>query len=233
MKIQTYIALSGKYTRRHADRLVTEGKVFVNGTKAKPGQVISENDTVKVNNEIINPTTDDSVQVLRLFKPRGYICSRADPEGRKTVFSLLPSTKGRSWISIGRLDINTEGLLLFTNSGQFANKLMHPSSNLSRIYQARTFGNKLTLAQIKSIESGIKVDNVTYKAKSINLKNSSGSHHHYEIHLNEGKNREIHNIFNYFGIKVSRLKRTGYANVTLKGLRSRHFDFIDYKSIEI
>lgn len=234
LKIQLFISKSGYCSRRGADALVIEGRVKVNNICAMPGQMVDMNSIVTVDDiEVSVDHIDVDTKVILLNKPRNTICSRRDPQERSSVFSLLPVLKGRSWIGVGRLDFNTEGVLLFTNDGKLAHKLMHPSSGIERTYLARTFGKKLEKRDMELIvKQGVKTETATLKPKSLRLMNSTDRHQSYEVVLTGGKNREIHEIFEFFDIVISRLKRVAYGSVNLDNLPKGAYRFLDQDEID-
>ena len=135
-KLQKVLARSGMGSRREMERLIDSGEVAINGSKAKLGDRVSIADQVSVHGRIVKLTAEEDIprRVIMYSKPEGELCTRSDPQGRRTVFDRLPKLKGERWISIGRLDINTSGLLLFTTDGELANRLMHPSQQIEREY---------------------------------------------------------------------------------------------------
>ncbi len=232
-KIQLIISQSGFCSRRAADSLVLEGRVLINGVRALPGQMVDGNASISIDGFSIDTVNDiEPVKIIALNKPRNVICTRNDPQGRRCIFDLLPPSNGRSWISVGRLDFNTEGILLFTNNGDLAHLLMHPSAGLERIYLARAFGKPLSKDDMELIVSqGINADNATFQPKSIELMNSTSKHQSYKVVLTEGKNREIHQIFESYNIVISRLLRVSYGSIELGNLKTGEYRYLTKEEV--
>ena len=222
MRIAKFIAASGLCSRREAERLIENRHVEVNREILQTAAFnVSPDDIIKVNGKLIQ-----EIPKARLWaynKPVGYITTNRDPEGRKTIFEQLKSLP--RVVSVGRLDINSEGLLLLTNNGELSSYLESPSNKIERVYKVRVFGGeeKLDIKQKKII-----IDGVTYLPKSIKFISKSGSNAWYKVILSEGKNREIRKIFKYFGFKVNRLIRIKYGIYELGSLQPGQ-----YKEVEI
>ena len=212
-RIAKVIASAGVCSRRDAERLIADGKVQVNGKLIdSPALNVSEQDLVTVNGQPI--ATQTKAQVFKLYKPRGYLCTNKDPQGRATIFDLLPKNLPRL-ISVGRLDFNSEGLLLLTTDNALATKLMRPDLEIPRTYRIRIDGN-LDKQQVAQIEQGLTIEGVRYRPAKIQIEVDSKKRNSWvTLTLTEGKNREIRKIMEHFGLKVSRLIRTDYANVSL------------------
>lgn len=216
IKLQTLLRNAGLGSRRAVDDFVAQGLVTVNGDKANLGQRVSKGDKVKYKGRLITVKIPkkDPTYVLAYNKPVGELCTRKDEKGRPTVFANLPPLKIGRWISVGRLDLNSTGLLLFTNSGELANRLMHPSYTIEREYLVRVHG-KLNLEQISKLTSGIKDEGELLKFASIRphvIKEQKGKHdlvnNWYKVKLATGKNREVRRLFAAVDCKVNRLIRT-------------------------
>ncbi|MFN3861988.1 MAG: 23S rRNA pseudouridine(2605) synthase RluB [Roseateles sp.] len=219
-KLQKVLAQSGIGSRRDIETWIAEGKIEVNGEVAHVGQRISFGDRVRVNGKDvrvrISPPTP---RILAYHKPTGEVCTFNDPEGRPTVFRSLPRVQGQKWQSVGRLDINTEGLLLFTNSGELANQLMHPRFGVEREYAARVLGS-LSDEQRARLLAGVNVDGQTASFKSIEDGGGEGANRWYRVVITEGRNREVRKLFEAVGLVVSRLIRIRYGTVVLpRGLK--------------
>lgn len=213
-KLQKVLAAHGLGSRRTMEAWITQGRVTVNGEKAHLGQRVSERDRIQVDGGRPLRQRQDHVRVLLLNKPAGTVCSRSDPEGRTTVFKGLPRLKQGRWITVGRLDIQTTGLLLLTNSGELANCMMHPSSGLDREYAVRVNG-KLSEDALAELASGVMIEGELHRFSDIRYFNGRGTNHWYHVVLMEGKNREVRRLFESLGLMVSRLKRVRYGPVLL------------------
>ena len=165
--------------------------------------------------KLINLNSDKFLPRILIYnKPEGEIVSESDPKGRATVFDHLPQIKNAKWISIGRLDFNTSGLLIFTSYGEFANRLMHPRYEIEREYSVRVLG-ELTDNQISQLRAGIRLEDGLARFEQISLKGGEGSNHWYQVILKEGRNREVRRLFEFFNITVSRLMRVRFGEITL------------------
>ncbi len=217
-KLQKVLAAQGFGSRRGMEVWITEGRVTVNGKKASLGDRVSVRDKISVDGAAIFRTEhQEGIQMLQYNKPEGEICSHNDPKGRPTVFDNLPKLLSGRWLSVGRLDLNTTGLLLFTNNGDLANKLMHPSTGLERRYLARIRG-KLNQSELeKIIGEGVELDGKKAKFTDVIVvdREDTAANHWVEVGIEEGRNREVRRIFEALGHSVSRLKRISYGDVTL------------------
>lgn len=213
-KLQKVLARAGMGSRREMERAISAGRVQVNGETAKLGDRVKEKDRIEYDGKNVmgDIRTAQPVRVLLYNKPEGEICSRSDPERRPTVYQRLPRLKVGRWISVGRLDFNTSGLLLFTNDGELANKLMHPSSNIDREYLVRVQGNvdDDTIARLKE---GVMLDDGMAKFTDVVLSSDEGSNAWFYCVVMEGKNREVRRLWESQGFRVSRLKRVRYGNI--------------------
>jgi 23S rRNA pseudouridine2605 synthase len=215
-RIHKVLSNAGLGSRRQIEGWIREGRIKVNGKPAGIGDRIVLSDRISLDDKPIKlqsviPTT---TRIIACYKPAGLICTRNDPEGRKTVFDDLPRlTKGR-WINIGRLDINTTGLLLFTNNGELANRFMHPSSNIEREYAVRTLGTA-TDRQLDLLREGIMLEDGQAGFSMIMDVGGEGTNHWYHVVLTEGRNREVRRLWESQGLKVSRLIRVRYGSYQL------------------
>lgn len=210
-RIQKLLALAGVASRREVERWIGEGRVSVNGVTAKLGDRASRYDDVRVDGRVIKlEDAGRSRRVLAYNKPVGEVCTLKDPEGRPTVFDHLPKTKGERWVNIGRLDINTSGLLLFTTDGDLANKLMHPSSGVDREYAVRVRGD-VDEAMIERLKEGVMLDDGIARFTDVKFFDGEGQNKWFHVVLMEGKNREVRRLWESQGIAVSRLKRVRYG----------------------
>jgi 23S rRNA pseudouridine2605 synthase len=214
-KLQKVLAQSGVGSRRDIEAWIAEGKVDVNGETAHIGQRISFGDRVFLNGKPVKIRIHPGLpRVLAYHKPIGEIVTFNDPEGRPTVFRNLPKLPMGKWLSIGRLDINTEGLLLFTNNGELANQLMHPRFGVEREYAVRTLGT-LEDEQKAKLLAGVEVDGQTAAFKSIESAGGEGVNRWYRVVITEGRNREVRKLFDTVGLTVSRLMRVRYGSIVL------------------
>lgn len=219
-KLQKVLAQSGIGSRRDIEEWIAEGKIEVNGEVAHVGQRISFGDRVRVNGkEVRVRISPPNPRILAYHKPTGEVSTFNDPEGRPTVFRSLPRVQGQKWQSVGRLDINTEGLLLFTNSGELANQLMHPRFGVEREYAARVLGS-LSDEQRARLLEGVSVEGQMASFKSIEDGGGEGANRWYRVVITEGRNREVRKLFEAVGMVVSRLIRIRYGTVVLpRGLK--------------
>ena len=213
-RLQKFLAKSGIGSRRHCESLIKEGLVKVNGEVAKIGTSVSEKDEIEYDAKVIESSKEE-LKVIILNKPEGVLSSNAREKKIPITFDYLPKEGSqRNWISIGRLDINTSGLMLFTNNGNFANKCMHPSYQVDKEYLVRARGEFTQAIKEKMLE-GINIDGSRYKFTDIVEGEKTGSNQWFSVCLISGKNREVRKIFNYFDMEVSRLKRTRFGPIFL------------------
>jgi len=214
-RIHKLLAQSGYGSRREIEKAILEDKVLVNNQNAKIGQLITPSDKIIFNGKSIFLNNDNNLpRVLIYHKPEGEIVTENDPGGRSTVFEKLPRIKKGKWMSIGRLDFNTSGLLIFTSYGELANRLMHPKYEIEREYSVRILG-ELSEDQIKEFKSGIDIDGGKAKFESIYFEGGEGANKWYRVVLKEGRNREVRRMFEYFDLTVSRLIRVRFGIVIL------------------
>lgn len=213
-RLQKFLAKSGIGSRRHCESLIKEGLVKVNGEVAKIGTSVSEKDEVEYDAKVIESSKEE-LKVIILNKPEGVLSSNVREKKIPITFDYLPKEGSqRNWISIGRLDINTSGLMLFTNNGNFANKCMHPSYQVDKEYLVRARGEFSQATKEKMLE-GINIDGSRYKFTDIVEGEKTGSNQWFSVCLISGKNREVRKTFNYFDMEVSRLKRTRFGPIFL------------------
>jgi 23S rRNA pseudouridine2605 synthase len=212
-RIAKFIASSGVCSRREAEALITSLKVKVDGEIiSSPALNVSSDNVIEVNGQIIKKAAEKRLWLY--YKPVGLITTHSDPENRPTVFEQLPELP--RVISVGRLDLNSEGLLLLTNSGEIASNMESPKNKFERVYLVRVYGD---ITRIKSIPKVITIDGVRYSPKSIKLTSQGRVNSWFEVVLTEGKNREIRRIFEHFGLQVNRLIRTSYGPYHLGNLK--------------
>jgi 23S rRNA pseudouridine2605 synthase len=214
-KIQKVLARAGFGSRRELEEWITAGRVKVNGKVASLGDRITAQDKILVDGKKLATTEAVVNQTVLLYnKPLGEICSRNDPEGRPTVFDHLPRLNHSRWVAVGRLDINTTGLLLFTTDGDLANKLMHPSTQIEREYAVRVMG-EVTPQIIKTLQTGVQLEDGVALFSDIRDGGGEGANHWYHVTLMEGRNREVRRLWESQGLKISRLKRVRYGSILI------------------
>lgn len=213
-KVQKVLARAGFGSRRELEEWIKQGRVKINGNVAKIGDRVSKGDALLVDGKKVNPNSavTEMQRVLLYNKPEDEICSRKDPEGRTSVFDRLPKITHGRWVAIGRLDINTSGLLLFTTDGELANRLMHPSSNIDREYAVRVMGD-VTQEVIDNMMKGVMIDDHLCRFTDIQYFAGEGANRWYHVVLMEGRNREVRKLWESQGIRVSRLKRVRYGPI--------------------
>jgi 23S rRNA pseudouridine2605 synthase len=208
------LADAGLGSRREMEDWIEQGKVSVNGERATLGQRALPTDVIRVAGKRVYLRAEQRVRIVLYHKPEGEIVSRDDPEGRATVFTQLPRIKGSRWISVGRLDINSEGLMIFTTSGELANRLMHPSFELEREYAARVMG-ELQPEHFKRLLDGVELDDGMAKFEVVAPTGGEGSNRWYKVVIREGRKREVRRLFEAVGFMVSRLMRVRFGPVAL------------------
>jgi 23S rRNA pseudouridine2605 synthase len=214
-KLHKVLADAGIGSRREMEELILAGRVSVNGTPAHIGQRITHSDQVKVNGKLIRVrVAPPPVRVLAYHKPAGEIVTKSDPQQRVTVFKKLPPAKVGRWITVGRLDVSTEGLLLFTTSGDLANRLMHPRSEVEREYAVRVFG-EFSQETLQPLLDGVTLSDGTAKFEKIESAGGDGANRWLRVVIREGRNREVRRMFEAVGLTVSRLIRIRYGLVGL------------------
>lgn len=212
-KLQKVLARLGIASRREVERMIEAGQIRVNDQVARLGDRITNKDKVFVNGQRVVLQAEASRRRVILYnKPEGEICSRSDPEGRPTVYDRLPGLKGERWISVGRLDFNTSGLLLFTNDGELANKLMHPSSVIDREYLVRIQGD-VDDDMLRNLREGVMLDDGLARFTDIVEGAGESRNKWFYCVVMEGRNREVRRLWESQGVKVSRLKRVRYGNI--------------------
>ncbi|WP_298147365.1 23S rRNA pseudouridine(2605) synthase RluB [uncultured Acinetobacter sp.] len=233
-KLQKVLARVGLGSRRYMEEVIAAGRVSVNGQVAQVGERIEPTDELRIDGRKVQFQIEDEIRrrVLIYYKPEGEICSRNDPEKRPTVFDNLPSLAGDRWVMVGRLDINSTGLLLFTNDGELANRLMHPSNEIEREYAVRVMG-EVTPQLKNNMLKGVVLDDGPAKFESFSEIGGEGINRWYQVVVKEGRNREVRRIFESQGLKVSRLLRTRYGTVILpRELRTGRWIELDKNDID-
>ena len=232
-KLQKVLARAGLGSRRQIEQWIAEGRIRINQQTAKLGDRISEGDAVQLDGKAVSAQKmfADTRRVLMYHKDVGTVCTRSDPEGRKTVFHDFPKIKGSRWIIVGRLDITTTGLLLATTDGELANRLMHPSYGIEREYLVRVLG-KVDPAMIERMTQGVELEDGPAKFESIVDMGGEGANHWYKVVVKEGRNREVRRLWESQGIQVSRLTRIRFGPVSMpKYLRRGYSKDLDEQTI--
>ncbi|SBS24767.1 Ribosomal large subunit pseudouridine synthase B [Marinomonas aquimarina] len=215
-KLQKVLARAGAGSRREMENRIREGRVTVNGEVATLGDRVRPDDAIELDGVEVKTSASNEVErrVIIYNKPEGEVCTRKDPEGRPTVFDRLPKLRGSRWIAVGRLDINTSGLLLFTTDGELANRLMHPSTEIDREYLVRVMGN-VTEENITNLKKGVLLEDGMAQFTDIVDGGGEGINHWFYVCLMEGRNREVRRLWESQGLKVNRLKRVRFGPVFL------------------
>ncbi len=215
MRLQKALAQSGLGSRRDMDSVIEEGRVEVNGKPATPGTRVGPDDRVTLDGKMVRLRFSARLpRVLMYHKQEGEIVTRDDPEGRTTVFDRLPRVQGSFWTVVGRLDVNTSGLLLFTTSGDLANHLMHPRFEVEREYAVRVMG-ELTKEQMQELKKGVQLEDGPARFEVIEPQGGENLNHWYRVVLKEGRNREVRRMFEHFDLTVSRLIRVRFGPLSL------------------
>jgi 23S rRNA pseudouridine2605 synthase len=216
-RLQKVLAAAGLGSRREIEGWIAEGRVTINGKTAKLGDRVQPSDRVGVDGKPVRGLehgSDVRRRVILSHKPEGQLTTPKDPEVRPPVFEALPRLRGSRWVSVGRLDTNTSGLLIFTNDGALANKLMHPSTEMEREYAVRVLG-KVTDEQLAALKKGVRLEDGMGKFDDIREAGGEGANHWYYVILREGRNREVRRLWDAVGVTVSRLIRIRYGTLSL------------------
>ena len=231
-RIQKLIANAGYGSRRWAERLIEQGRISINNQEAKLGDKAIISDKVTIDGRLIDlgRYAEEETKVLILNKQAGVICSNKDEEGRQSVFEFLPDNT--RWVMVGRLDLNTSGLLLFTNNGDLANKLMHPSSEIDREYAVRVLG-KVEDEHINKLTNGIELEDGFAKFHRVTLGGGEGANRWYHVVVREGRKREVRRLWEALDFKVSRLIRTRFSDIRLpEKLRANQSEYLKPKQVQ-
>jgi 23S rRNA pseudouridine2605 synthase len=231
-RIQKLIANAGYGSRRWAERLIEQGRISINNQEAKLGDKAIISDKVTIDGRLIDlgRYSEEETKVLILNKQAGVICSNKDEEGRQSVFEFLPDNT--RWVMVGRLDLNTSGLLLFTNNGDLANKLMHPSSEIDREYAVRVLG-KVEDEHINKLTNGIELEDGFAKFHRVTLGGGEGANRWYHVVVREGRKREVRRLWEALDFKVSRLIRTRFSDIRLpEKLRANQSEYLKPKQVQ-
>jgi len=234
-RIQKILANYGVGSRRAIEQWIEQGRIFVNGRPAKLGEALSGKESVRIDGRKINlqrSRQQKSEQFIAYYKPTGEVCTRNDPEGRSTVFEAIKDPYQKRWVSVGRLDINTSGLLLLTTNGELAHRLMHPSYGIQREYSVRLLG-KLSDANRNSLKRGVRLEEGIARFHDITYSGGSGKNQWYRVSLRGGRYREIRRVFKALDFQVSRLIRIRYGPILLGDLRRGGSRRLTPKEIQI
>ena len=227
-RIAKIIANSVYCSMRDAERLIEDGLVKVNGQVIDNPATLITDQSIKINNKLINPKQNPKIWIFH--KPKNTIVSNNDPQNRKTIFEILPENLPRV-ITIGRLDINTEGLLLLTNNGDISRHIELPKTAWSRVYRVRVFG-KINMDELQKLEKGIRIDGIKYGSIKIELEKEGSFNSWLKVTLKEGKNREIKKVLEHFGLQVNRLIRISFGPFHLGNLAVGQIKTVDNKVLK-
>lgn len=216
-KLQKVLARAGKGSRREMETVISAGRVTVDGKAAFLGDRVEGTEQIRIDGHqvVLTKKDEELCRVLMYNKPEGEMCTRKDPEGRPTVFDRLPKLESGRWIAVGRLDINTSGMLLFTTDGELANRLMHPSQKVEREYAVRVFG-EVDEAMLQRLRAGVKLEDGPARFQKITYRGGEGRNHWFHVVLSEGRNREVRRLWESQEVQVSRLIRVRYGDMELK-----------------
>lgn len=232
-RIQKFLANQGVASRRNIEKMITEGRIQVNGKLAQLGDKVAgkerfslDGKAIRINNRQYKP------KLLMYHKPIGEVSTRSDPQGRPTVYSNLPHLQQGRWVGVGRLDINTSGILLFTDNGELAHRLMHPSYKIEREYAVRVRG-EVTPDMLEQLKTGVELEDGVAKFDHIVDIGGEGTNHWYHVILREGKNREVRRLWEAMDCEVSRLQRVRYDQFSLpKWLKPKKSRFFEDETIK-
>jgi 23S rRNA pseudouridine2605 synthase len=234
-RIQKILARGGIGSRREIERWITDGRIKLNGNTATLGDRIKTGDYLQINNRVVHweKFAEQPTRVLLYHKATGEVVTRRDPEGRPVVFTQLPKIPGARWISVGRLDINTSGLLLVTNNGELANHLMHPSTQVEREYAVRILGN-VSDATLEKLKTGVLLEDGKAKFDDIIFYGGEGANKWYNVIVSEGRNRLVRRLWESQELVVSRLMRVRYGPVVLpERLKTHSFYELTDKELDL
>jgi len=216
-KVQKVLARAGKGSRREMETMISEGRVSIDGKVAFLGDRITGTEQIRLDGHHVKLTAQDEdiCRVLMYNKPEGEMCTRKDPEGRPTVFDRLPPLETGRWVAVGRLDINTSGMLLFTTDGELANRLMHPSKKVEREYAVRVFG-EINEGMLQRLRAGVELEDGPARFQKITYRGGEARNHWFHVVLSEGRNREVRRLWESQEVQVSRLIRVRYGDLEMQ-----------------
>lgn len=234
-KLQKVLSRAGLGSRRACEELIAQGQIKVNGKVAQLGLRVSEEDKIKFKDQLLKDSRvqKQPTRVILYNKPEGLVCTRKDEQGRETIYSQLPRIFQGRWISIGRLDLNTSGLLVLTNNGDLANRMMHPSYEMEREYTVRVFG-EVTDEMLKKLQSGVQLEDGPAKFHRVLAMpvEEGAMNRWYKVVIKEGRKREVRRIWESQGVQVSRLHRIRYGNLSIpRGLRTGKTEELTWKQV--
>ena len=233
-RLQKVLARAGFGSRRQIETWIRDGKITVNGKLAELGVSVSETDLVKIEGRSVSIAADPihTARTLIYHKPAGELTTRKDEAGRPTVFDNLPRIRNGRWITVGRLDFNTSGLLLVTTDGELAHRLMHPSWEIEREYAVRILG-KVDEESLQRLQDGVMLEDGMAAFASIQDAGGAGANHWYHVIVREGKNREVRRLWESQGLQVSRLIRIRYGPINLpRNVRAGHFQDLQQDEVK-
>ncbi|HOW77552.1 MAG TPA: pseudouridine synthase [Candidatus Competibacteraceae bacterium] len=232
-RLQKFLARVGQGSRRQIEDWIRQGRITINGVPAQLGVSVNGAERIEIDGKPVQVRAfGQKRRVLAYYKPVGEVTSRSDPEGRPTIFEKLPILRDSRWIAVGRLDLNTQGLLLLTNDGELANRLMHPSSQIEREYAVRILGD-IPLATLQQLQEGVPLEDGVARFDSIREAGGEGANHWYHVILREGRHREVRRLWESQGVAVSRLVRVRYGPIALRrGLHVGHWDELTEAQID-
>jgi len=234
-KLQKVLARAGYGSRRELETWISAGRIKVNNQVAKLGDRVSASDRISVDGNPVRQTrlSERRSRVLIYHKPVGEICTRSDPEGRDTIFNHLPKLASGRWITIGRLDLNTSGLLLITTDGDLANRMMHPSHQVEREYAVRVLG-EVTADMLKNLKNGVELEDGLAHFDVIASAGGDGANRWYHVILREGRNREVRRLWESQGVQVSRLMRVRFGSVSLpRGQKPGRWEELPEQAVDV
>ena len=232
-RLQKFLAIHGYGSRREIERWIVAGRLSVNGEQATLGVKVDTTDRIQLDQKRLQFSKQAFKRRVIIYnKPEGEVCTRSDTEGRKTVFDRLPVKNSERWIAVGRLDMNTSGLLMFTNDGELANGLMHPSRKVDREYAVRING-EVTDEMIQKLKEGVLLEDGMARFTDVQRgKDATGTNQWFYVVLMEGRNREVRRLWEAMGVRVSRLKRVRYGNVFIPSrLKAGKYEELSEKDV--